>query len=115
MRDDAPLKAAPLKAAPVKAVLADWKTAPVNARVRGALTFLEKLTLTPQAVGPADAATARACGLNDRALREIVYVCFLLSTMNRLADAFDFPLPDPRALQRAARWAAFFGYRGMSA
>lgn len=99
---------------PVKAALTDWRTAPINERLRGALAFLEKLTLAPSEVGPADAAAARAAGVTDNALREVIYVCFLLSTMDRLADVFDFPLPEPRALQRAARIAVRFGYRGLS-
>jgi hypothetical protein len=53
---------------------------------------------------------ARAAGASDRALRETIYVCFLLSTMDRLADAFDFPVPGAQALQRSARIAARFGY-----
>jgi alkylhydroperoxidase family enzyme len=101
--------------AQVKAMLADWRTAPISARLRGALAFLEKLTLTPREVSPADVAAARAAGITDSALREVIYVCFLLSTMDRLADAFDFPVPEPPALRRAARIAVRFGYRGLSA
>lgn len=98
----------------VRAALADWRSAPISARLRGALAFLEKLTLTPREVSGADVAAARAAGLSDRALREAIYVCFLLSTMDRLADAFDFPVPGAQALQRSARIAARFGYRGLS-
>jgi len=83
--------------------------------VRAALKFLEKLTLTPENVASADVAAARAAGVSDRALREAIYVCFLLSTMDRLADALGFPLLDPRQLRTGARFVARFGYRGMSA
>lgn len=100
--------------AKVNTVLADWRTAHLDPRVRGALQFLEKLTLTPGAISPADVATARAAGVTESALREVIYVCFLLSTMDRLADAFDFPVPQPPALQRAARIAVLMGYRGLS-
>jgi alkylhydroperoxidase family enzyme len=93
----------------VKAALADWRTASLDARLRGALAFLEKLTLMPREIGRSDVAAARAAGLSDRALREAIYVCFLLSTMDRLADAFDFPLLDARALHRAAWIDARFG------
>ncbi len=98
----------------VQTVLADWRTARVSPRVRGALEFLEKLTLTPRETGPADASAARAAGITDSALREVIYVCFLLSTMDRLADAFNFPVPEPSALKRAARIAVRWGYRWMS-
>lgn len=96
----------------VRAVLADWRAATLSLRLHGALAFLEKLTLTPREIGSDDVAAARAAGLSDAALREVVYVCFLLSTMDRLADAFGFPLFDARELRRGARFLARFGYRG---
>jgi alkylhydroperoxidase family enzyme len=98
----------------VAAALADWRTAPISPRVRAALRFLEKLTLTPQDVGSADASEARVSGLSDRALREAIYVCFLLSTMDRLADALGFPLLDPGQLRKGAKSMARFGYRRLS-
>lgn len=57
----------------------------------------------------------RAAGVSDSALREAIYACFMLSTMDRLADAFQFPVPDARILKRYAWIAATFGYRGFSA
>ncbi len=101
-------------AAQVNAVLTDWRTARIDSRVKAALQFLEKLTLAPREVSPADVAAARAAGITESALREVIYVCFLLSTMDRLADAFDFPVPEPLALQRAANIAVLIGYRGLS-
>lgn len=98
----------------VEAALADWRTASVSPRVRAALKFLEKLTLRPGEIGRDDVAAARASGVSDRALREAIYVCFLLSTMDRLADAFGFPLLDARQLRKGARWLTRYGYRGMS-
>jgi len=98
----------------IEAALANWRTAPLSPRVRAALGFLEKLTLTPQDVGSTDVSAARAAGVSDRALREAIYVCFLLSTMDRLADAFGFPLLDARQLGKGAKFLARFGYRGMS-
>jgi alkylhydroperoxidase family enzyme len=98
----------------LNAVLSDWRTAPLDPRVKAALQFLEKLTLTPDEISPADATVARAAGVSDSALREVIYVCFLLSTMDRLADAFDFPVLEPRSLHRSARIAVRWGYRGLS-
>ncbi len=98
----------------VNAVLADWRTAPLKTHTRAAIAFLEKLTLTPHEIGRADVVAARAAGLSDRALYEVIYICFLFSTMDRLADAFDFPVPDAKGRKRNARIAALFGYRSMS-
>ena len=97
----------------VEAALA-WQMADLEPRVRAALVFLEKLTLSPDEVSGADVLAARSAGVNDRALREAIYVCFMLSTMDRLADALDFPVPDARILKRYAWIAVTFGYRGFS-
>ena len=98
----------------VNAVLADWRTAPLKTHTRAAIAFLEKLTLAPHEIGRADVVAARAAGLSDRALYEVIYICFLFSTMDRLADAFDFPVPDAKGRKRNARIATLFGYRSMS-
>ena len=99
--------------AEVKAVLVDWRTAQVSPRMHAALEFLEKLTLTPQEISRADRDAARAAGINDRALREAIYVCFLFSVMTRLADAFDFPLLEGRELRRGVQIIMRYGYRVM--
>lgn len=100
--------------AQVDAVLKDWRTAPVDARMRGALQFLEKLTLTPDEVGTEDVETARLAGINDVALREVVYVCFLFCTMDRLADALGFEVADAGELKHGERILHYFGYTRMS-
>jgi alkylhydroperoxidase family enzyme len=87
----------------------------LDPRLRAALAFLEKLTLTPSEIRGSDALAARAAGVSDQALREAIYVCFMLSTMDRLADAFNFPVPDSRTLKRYAWIAVTFGYRGFGA
>jgi alkylhydroperoxidase family enzyme len=100
--------------ATVKAVLDDWRAAPIDSRLRGALAFLEKLTLTPEAVGPEDVKAARSAGIDDAALREVIYVCFLFSTMDRLADALGFEVAGSGELNRAERILRQFGYARMS-
>ena len=98
----------------VEAVLTDWRTAAIDARFRAALAFLEKLTLTPDGVGPEDVRAARAAGVSDTALRQAIYVCFIFSTMDRLADALGFQLPDARTLKRYALIATTVEYRMLS-
>ena len=95
-------------------MLNDWRTAPIDPRLRGALAFLEKLTLTPEALGPEDVKAARSAGINDTALQEAIYVCFLFSTMDRLADAFGFDVAGADELKRAERILRYFGYTRMS-
>jgi len=55
--------------------------------------FLEKLTLDPDAVGPADADAVRAAGVSDQALRDAITVCALFNMIVRLADSFGWDVP----------------------
>ena len=91
----------------VRAVLEDWRTAPVDERLRAMLGFLEKVTLTPAEVGPDDIAPLKAAGIEDQAIEEALYVCFLFNLMDRLADAFDFTVPevdDGKFLYKMGYW-----------
>ena len=98
----------------MESVLADRRTASVSTRFQEVLDFLEKLTLRPEEVGPEDVRVARAQGASDAALRQAIYVCFVLSTMDRIADALAFELPDARILKRYAWIATTFGYKWLS-
>lgn len=95
----------------VAAVLADWRTAPVEERLRAALCFLEKLTLHPETVGAADVAPLHAAGLSAEAIEEVIMVCFHFSLIDRLADAFDFYVPSEAQVRRVARLLRRVGYR----
>ena len=52
------------------AVLADWRTAPLDPKLRATLGFLEKLTLAPADVRPADLAPLRAAGVSDDGIED---------------------------------------------
>ena len=71
----------------------DWRTAPVDDRLRAALGFVEKLTLRPRELGPADADAARAAGVSDDALVDAIHVAALFSTIVRLADSLGWDVP----------------------
>jgi alkylhydroperoxidase family enzyme len=66
------------------------------------LAFLEKLTLRPDEIGPADADAVRAAGVADDALRNAIEVCALFSMIVRLADALDWDLPSAERLRQRA-------------
>jgi hypothetical protein len=66
------------------------------------LVFLEKLTLRPDAIEPADADAVRAAGVSDAALRDAVTVCALFSMIVRLADSIGWDVPDWEALKQRA-------------
>ena len=94
----------------VKAVLADWRTAPLDPKVRAALGFLEKLTLHPTDVGPADVAPLRAAGVSDEGIEDAIQVCALFNIYDRLADAMGWHLPGPEGYAASGRSLMQRGY-----
>ena len=66
------------------------------------LVFLEKLTLRPDEIGPADADAARASGVSDQALRDAAAVCALFTMIVRLADSLGWEVPPPERLAARA-------------
>ena len=94
----------------VQAVLDDWRTAPVDAKLRSTLAFLEKLTLDPASVTPADISPMRAQGLGDAAIEDAIHVCTLFNIYDRLADSFEFDIPDERGFGMSATMLLKRGY-----
>jgi alkylhydroperoxidase family enzyme len=84
------------------AIEADWRTAPVRPELAATLGFLEKLTLQPEEIGPADADAARAAGVSDQALRDAAVVCALFSMIVRMADSLGWEVPSPERLAARA-------------
>ena len=66
----------------------------MDAKLRATLGFLEKLTLRPDEVRPADVAPLRAAGLSDEAIEDAIHVCALFNIYDRLADSMGWHLPD---------------------
>ena len=94
----------------MQAALADWRTAPLDPKVKAALAFLEKLTLRPAEVGPADVAPLRAAGLTDEAIEDAIQVCVLFNIYDRLADAMGWHLPGPDGYAASGRSLMKRGY-----
>lgn len=78
----------------MQAVVRDWRTAPLDAKLRATLGFLEQLTLRPNDVRPAHVAPLRAAGISDVAIEDSINVCALFNIYDRLADALGWYLPD---------------------
>jgi alkylhydroperoxidase family enzyme len=68
----------------VDAILADYETAPIDARLRETLRFLEAMTLEPESL---DAAPALAAGVSAQALRDAAEVAAGFNLITRFADA----------------------------
>jgi len=94
----------------VRAVVNDWRTAPLDAKLRATLGFLEKLTLRPNDVGPADVAPLRAAGLSDMAIEDAINACVLFNIYDRLADALGWYLPDAGGYAASAQNLMKRGY-----
>ena len=86
----------------VNAVLDDWRSAPVEPKLRATLAFIEKLTLDPAAVTPADIAPLREQGLSDAAIEDPIHACTLFNIYDRLADSLEFDIPDAHAFEMGA-------------
>ncbi len=91
-------------------MLADWRTAPVDRKVRAALGFLEKLTLAPAELRPADVEPLRAAGVSDAAIEDAIHVCVLFNIYDRLADSLTFHLPGPDGYAASGRSLMQRGY-----
>lgn len=94
----------------VEAVLNDWRTAPVDAKLRATLGFLEKLTLKPAEVVSADVAPLRAAGLSDAAIEDAIHACVLFNIYDRMADSLKFHLPGPAGYAASGRSLMKRGY-----
>ena len=91
-------------------MLTDWRASPVDPKVRATLGFLEKLTLDPAEVRPADLQPLRAAGVNDAAIEDAIQVCVLFNIYDRLADSLNFYLPGPDGYAASGRSLLRRGY-----
>ena len=95
----------------VNAALDDWQTAPLEPRLKAAFAYLDKLILAPKDLGVADIIELRESGLSDRAIEEVAYVAYLFSVMDRLADTFDFDIPNENLVSNTAQFLYKHGYK----
>jgi hypothetical protein len=85
-----------------QAVVEDWRSAPLSPELAATLVFLEKLTLRPDELQPADAERVYAAGVSQQALRDAAAVCGLFSMIVRLADSLGWDVPSWDRLQQRA-------------
>jgi alkylhydroperoxidase family enzyme len=93
------------------AVVADWRSAPLRPELAATLAFLEKLTLRPDELEPADADAVRAAGVSTQALRDAATVCALFNMITRLADSLGWDVPAWESLRQRAPAMLEGGYR----
>jgi uncharacterized peroxidase-related enzyme len=98
-------------AALVEAVLADWRTAPIDEKLRATLAFLETLTLHPDEVSPEQVQRMQRAGLSAEAIEEAIAVCAAFNIADRLADTFDYEPPNAEGARRGGEHLLLHGYR----
>jgi alkylhydroperoxidase family enzyme len=90
-------------------ILDDYTSAP-DPRLRAALGFIRKLSLTPASVTSEDVRAVLAAGASRQAVADAVYVCFLFSTYTRLADTLGWEVSSAEAFDAGARHLLTRGY-----
>lgn len=74
------------------------------------LGFLEKLTLTPETLSAGDVVPLRRAGLSDGAIEDAIHVCALFNVYDRLADSFEFDIPEQEGFEQGATSLLKRGY-----
>ena len=94
----------------VSSVLSDFETATIEEPLRATLRMLSKLT-REHAVNANDMRAVLAAGVSRDQIEDALAVCFAFNTIGRLADAFGFFLPGPKAFEAGAKYLLARGYR----
>ena len=94
----------------VEAVLADFRSAPISDPLKGALAFLEIMTLRPMELTPEHAQAALRSTVSTEGLKDAIAVGTLFNIITRYADALDFAIPSAEEFDRAAVMLLKRGY-----
>ena len=92
-------------------VLDDYRTAPIDEKLRAMLGLLETFTLRPDELTAADVRAVLATGVSREAIRDAMYVAFLFNTYDRLADTLGWELPEDRYYPKAGKFLLKQGYK----
>jgi uncharacterized peroxidase-related enzyme len=94
----------------VTTALANLDAASIGEPLRATLQMLRRLTLE-HTIGVDDVRVALAAGASKQQLVDALAVGFVFDVTNRLADAFGFSVPGPRAFQEGAKFLLAHGYK----
>ena len=92
-------------------VLKDYRTAPIDEKLRAMLGLLETFTLDPEQLTPSGIWEAIDAGVTREAIRDAFYVAFLFNTYDRLADTLGWQLPSDRYYAKAGQFLLKKGYK----
>jgi alkylhydroperoxidase family enzyme len=91
-------------------VLENYRTAPIDEKLRAMLALLETFTLHPEDMSAGHIRAALAAGLSREAIRDAFYVAFLFNTYDRLADTLGWELPDASYYPKGGQFLLKKGY-----
>lgn len=92
-------------------MLKDWRTAPVDDKLRAALAFVEVLTLRPDEVDNSYVAALREAGAETEAIECVVHVCAAFNIIDRIADALEFHVQTGAQFAGDAKMLLKHGYK----
>jgi alkylhydroperoxidase family enzyme len=96
--------------AKVAATLADVDSAPIEEPLRATLRMLGKLT-RQHTIDADDVRAVLAAGVSPQQIEDALAVCLAFDITDRLANAFDFAIATPAAMDAGARHLLKRGYR----
>jgi len=94
----------------VSATLADLDTAPIGEPLRATLRMLGKLA-RDNTIDARDVRTLLAAGVSRAQIEDALAVALAFNVTDRLADAFRFAVPGPKAFDAGAKFLLARGYR----
>ena len=94
----------------VSSTLADLDTAPIEEPLRATLRMLGKLT-REHTIDAVDIRAVLAAGVSPQQIEDALAVCLAFDITARLANAFDFDMATPDAMNAGARHLLKRGYR----
>ena len=94
----------------VAAVLSDLESAPITEPLRATLRMLRKLA-REHSLTADDMRAVLAAGVSRAQIEDTLAVAFAFETITRLANAFNFSVPDSKAFQAGAKFLLARGYR----
>ena len=92
-------------------VLDDYRTAPIDEKLRAMLGLLETFTLHPEQLDANRVREVLDTGIAREAIRDAFYVAFLFNTYDRLADTLGWQLPEGQYYRKAGRFLLKKGYK----
>ena len=94
----------------VSAALSDLEIAAIDEPLRATLRMLRKLT-REHTVDADDMREVLRAGVSREQVEDALAVSFAFNTIDRLADAFGFFVPGPKAFEAGAKYLLARGYR----